>query len=78
MSNSKGSYSTTPEQTMAAFDKLPPSARVALREAISDWATQPFLTKWRNGVYKTGKDIAKRIDHLNRKDLAKAEKRYVR
>jgi hypothetical protein len=38
MGNSvSGSYQTTPELVMRAFDKLPKSARKALANAVSDW-----------------------------------------
>ena len=60
---------------MAAYDKLPPSARQAFQDAVADWAVQPFLTKWRNGVYKTGKDIAKRVQKIDRDFVSKAEKK---
>lgn len=48
---------------MAAYDKLPPTARRALQDAAFDWATQPILTRHRRGRrgYLTGKDIAKTI-----------------
>ena len=38
MRNSKGTYSTTAKLTMAAYDKLPPSARKALQDAVFCWA----------------------------------------
>lgn len=73
MSNSKGSYTTTPERTMAAYDKLPPSARKALQDAIFCWATQPIYSRWRDGRrgYKTGKDIAARIAEWDQKKSRK-------
>jgi hypothetical protein len=75
MGNSKGSYCTTTKLTMAAYDKLPPSARKALQDAAFCWATQPILTRWRNGMpgYRTGKDIAKTIALFDKWELAKRE-----
>jgi len=69
MSNSKGNYPTTPKRSMAAYDKLPPSARVALQTAQFCWAPQPLLTRWRKGRagYETGADIAKLIERWDRK-----------
>lgn len=63
MGNAKGSYATTPQLTMQAFDKLPPTARRALANAAICWATQPILTYWRRGYkgYKTGAEIAAKV-----------------
>lgn len=47
MSNSKGSYQTTREQMMKAFDKLPPTLRKALADSDENWVPQILLTKWR-------------------------------
>ena len=44
-SNSRGSYRTTRQNAMKAFDKLPPKARAALANAAFNWAAQPVLTK---------------------------------
>jgi hypothetical protein len=77
MGNSKGSYRTTAENSMAAYDKLPPSARKALQDAVYCWTTQPFLTRWRNGLpgYRTGKDVAKTIAAMDRRALAEQRKK---
>jgi hypothetical protein len=58
---------------MAAFDKLPPSARQALQDAAFDWATQPILTKHRHGRrgYMTGADIADSIARWDADEIAK-------
>jgi hypothetical protein len=70
MSNSRGSYATTGENTMRAFDKLPASARAALREASYDWATQPFLTGFeRRGRWKTGKELAAYITKIDKAEV---------
>ena len=77
MGNSKGSYSTTKERTMAAYDKLPATARKALQDALVDWASQPIYSRWRDGRkgYKTGADIAARVAEWDRQQLAKWNKR---
>lgn len=73
MSNSNGSYRTTPKLMMAAFDKLPPTARQAIANAAFSWAPQPVLTRWRRGVpgYHTGKAIATKVQEWDRKQIAK-------
>jgi hypothetical protein len=43
-----GSYRTTTQNTMQAFDKLSKSAREALTNAVESWAPQPILT-WQTG-----------------------------
>lgn len=75
MANSKGSYYSTTENSMAAYDKLPPTARKALQDAVFCWAPQPIVTRWRNGSkgYKTGADIAKTVAQWDRNKLAKAK-----
>ena len=77
MGNSRGSYPTTKERTMAAYDKLPPSARKALQDALVDWAVQPIYSSWRNGRkgFKTGSDIAARVAEWDQKQLSKWTKR---
>lgn len=73
MSNSKGSYYSTTENSMTAYDKLPPTARRALQDAAFCWAPQPVLTRWRKGRagYKTGADIAKTVAKWDRSKIAK-------
>ena len=75
MRNSKGSYPTTPEKMMAAFDELPPSARKALADAVENWVSQPVLTRWRRGQrgYRNGREIAERVAEWDRKEDAKIE-----
>ena len=38
-----GTYRTTREGMMAAYDQLPPQARVTLANAIDNWVPQPVL-----------------------------------
>jgi hypothetical protein len=77
MGNSKGSYSSTKENSFAAYEKLPPSARKALQEAAFDWAPQPIKTYWTKGRkgFKTGKDIAARVAEWDAKHIARDRKR---
>jgi uncharacterized protein DUF6525 len=42
--NSHGSYRTTREAVMRAYDKLPPEVRHALQNANHDWVSQPLLS----------------------------------
>jgi hypothetical protein len=62
---------------MAAFDRLPASARVALANAAFCWAVQPVLTHWRRRWpgYKNGKEIAAKIQEWDRAHHAKDVKR---
>ena len=73
MGNSSGTYRTTTKNTMAAYDKLPPSARQALQDAVFCWATQPIPTRWRNGLpgYRNGKEVARTIAAIDKRALAK-------
>jgi hypothetical protein len=70
-----GSYQTTPQRTMRAFDKLPKSARKALANAVADWAPQPILTEHNRQTkgHETGAEIAATIEQWNREELAKRE-----
>lgn len=71
MSNSSGGYRTTAKNAMAAFDKLPSSARAALANAAFQWAPQPFVTDWRRGRWKNGKELAAYIVELDRSEVGK-------
>jgi len=74
-SNSKGgNYYTTAELTMAAYDKLPPAARRALANAMGNWAPQPYLTRYKRGVIKTGQAIASWVQYADRELLKKYER----
>lgn len=48
--NSAGSYKSTRDDLMRAFDKLPKSVRQALAEASRSYAPQPLLTAFRRGT----------------------------
>jgi hypothetical protein len=48
--NSSGSYRTTLEAFMKAYDKLPRRLRDALKYSAHDWVPQRFLTAWRQGA----------------------------
>ena len=76
LSNSSGSYRTTIENHIKAFDKLPPSARRAMANAKLDWAGQPFLRVWRKGGFKTGPDLAKHIEYTD-EQIVRRELRKV-
>jgi Family of unknown function (DUF6525) len=54
--NSRGSYRTTRENVMRAFDALTPAARKALREAAFNWVPQQIRTRYRKG-YDTDETI---------------------
>ncbi len=72
--NSQGSYYSTTENSMAAYDKLPPTARLALQNAVFDWAPQPLVTSWRKGVkgYRNGADIARKVAAWDASKIRKA------
>ena len=65
---------------MKAFDKLPPTARAALANAVENWVPQPILTWHRRGRkgYVTGADIAKSVEGWNVKELAKREEQRAK
>jgi Family of unknown function (DUF6525) len=70
-----GSYYTTPQRSMAAFDKLPKSPREALADAVENWAPQTILTahnRQKRG-FETGTEIAATIARWNREELAKCK-----
>jgi tricorn protease-like protein len=67
-SNERGSYRTTRKAAMRAYDKLPPSVRRALGDAVYAWAPQPFLTLLRRGGWSP-KEIVKDIADLDREEL---------
>ena len=45
------------------YDRLPPTARTALANAVFDWSSAAAYNRWNRGQrgYKTGADIAKQI-----------------
>lgn len=48
--NSAGSYRTTRELAMRAYDALPREVRDALKEAVADFVPQPLVTDMRRGA----------------------------
>lgn len=66
--NGSGSYRISTKNQLAAFDKLPRSARRAMAEARFDWATPPFATMMRKDYRMTGNmlaDIIRANDEAN-------------
>ena len=53
MGNSDGTYETTTENMLRAYDKLSPSVKKALMESNQDWVPQPLVTK-QNQLRKDG------------------------
>ena len=45
----EGSYATTPQATMAAFDRLPKVVREALAASAENLVAEPFLERWQRG-----------------------------
>lgn len=75
--NSKGSYRSKRENRMAAYDKLPPTARQALANAAFSWAPQPIRTRWNKGVkgYRNGQEIAAQVALWDAEKIAKDRRR---
>src|SRR5262245_55431785 len=79
MSNTHhGSYPTTTEAMMRAFDALPPAARKALADAIENWVPQPLLTRYRRGQFRAGGEIAAIIGRWDRNELVKRQEQRRR
>jgi len=59
------------------FDKLPPSARAALANAVFDWSSGAVFNRWKAAKrgYKTGKDVAAKILEWDAQQIAKDRKR---
>lgn len=59
--NGYGSYKTTRDADLAAYDASPPLLRWIARNAVADWAAKPMLKHWREleafGI--PGRDIAR-------------------
>jgi hypothetical protein len=70
--NIAGSYRTTKEAMMAAYDKLPPKARAALAQAVENWVPQPLLTQYRHTH-----DVADLVVTIRLWDLAELRERAV-
>lgn len=77
MSNSKGSYRTTWERAMAAYDALPREVRVVLANSIGNWVAQPLLTKLRRKGYST-KDAVNVVTYWNMTSAAQYRRLIVR
>ena len=71
--NSKGSYRTTRENMMKAFDKLPREVRMALCEAPENWVPQPLLTKIRRG--RRADDVAFMVRTWSRNFIEKSNRK---
>jgi hypothetical protein len=65
--NDNGTYWTTLEAMMRAFDELPPSVRRALANAVFDWATPPLLREYHDG--KSPRKIIKDLARWEREEL---------
>lgn len=79
--NGSGTYRTTPERSMRAFDQLPPALRDALNDAQFKWADQPFLTTFRARIGSGGNPAqvtADLVEILVRLDAEAADQDAVR
>jgi hypothetical protein len=76
-SNSKGKYRTTAKLVMAAFDKLPSTARTAIANSAFNWVPQQYLTRWRRGEHgcRTGKEIAATVTRWDNERTIKDRKK---
>jgi hypothetical protein len=72
-SNSKGSYRTTADLVMKAFDRVPTEVRQALATANHNYVAQPFLTKARHG--ESPKHLIKIIRQADEKRAVKHYRR---
>jgi hypothetical protein len=61
---------------MAAYDKLPPTARKALQEAAFSWAVQPIRTRHNRGKkgFRTGAEIAATVARWDTQKIKKDAK----
>ena len=59
------------------YDKLPPSARKAMANALFDWSAGAIFNKWKRAVpgYKTGTSCAQRVAEWDKHQLARERKR---
>lgn len=71
--NSKGSYRTTRENMMRAFDRLPAPVREALRNAAFNYAPQPYATDIKRGDDPVR--VAARVSIFDRYRMAKDRKK---
>lgn len=58
---------------MEYFDKLPPTARRALADAVFDWASGAVLNSWKRARrgYKSGAEVAARVSEWDAKQIAR-------
>lgn len=61
------------------FDKLPPTARQALANAVFDWSSGAVFNRWKAGRrgYKTGKDVASRVSEWDARESLGQMVRYT-
>lgn len=71
--NSKGSYPTTPELMMRAFDKLPRQLRETFANADDNYVPQRHLT-----YLKRGGCVRECINSIERSDLLRRTMRRMR
>ena len=72
MSNSSGSYQTTEQAMMKAYDKLPMLVRMALANCCENYVPQPLLTMLRRG--RSELDVIRIVQDWN--EQGKAEHWY--
>jgi Family of unknown function (DUF6525) len=73
-----GSYRTTRENVMRAFDSLPRDARAALANSVDNWVPQPLVTRYRRGILPDAAALVERIEFWNAAELAKREHHRAR
>jgi hypothetical protein len=67
-----GSYQTTDQAVMRAFDSLPAAAREALRNSIENWVPQPLAARWRKGQ-STPTELVSFVVNWDKKEMAARE-----
>jgi Family of unknown function (DUF6525) len=71
-----GSYSYASEDSQwRAYERLPPSVRLALQEAAFDWAAYPIWRAFEAGRYKSAKELVRKIKEWDAKQIKKDRKR---
>ena len=76
MSNGYGSYRTTAEADLAAYDASPPLLRWIERNTIAKWASVPLLKEWRRAEARgiAPHDIAREFAN----DIRTVERKHTR
>ena len=59
--NTEGSYITTTEAMMQAYDKLPASVRQVLQNAPDNWVPQPLLTDYKRKCTRLFPSVAAKL-----------------